>query len=244
MIRFGTLDWGPDEQEAVEDLINQAIPQLTMGRKVADFERSFASWLGSKYAVMVNSGTSALITALKGLQINEMVQDYVHTTALTYCADWNALQACNQEFIVRDVGNDFVMHLDRSYDPTRDSFDDFLSVDLLGKPCRLPGFIDDAAEALGSKLQGQKMGTHGECGIFSFYTAHQISTIEGGMVVTDDKNLYESFRSIRDNGRICTCPICTLKTLGACNKRTTSESIERRWETQHSGYNFKTTETN
>jgi CDP-4-dehydro-6-deoxyglucose reductase, E1 len=245
MIRFGCLDFGPEEREAIVDLISPKDPQLTMGKRVYEFERSFAEWLGSKYAVMVNSGTSALLTALQGLKINNRIEgvgNTIQTTALTYCADWNALTLSGLSWAPRDVGDDFVLHLD-TYDPALDSYRDFLSVDLLGKPCRLTNLIDDASEAVGSKLQHKKMGTHALCGTFSFYVAHIINTIEGGMVVTDDDELYRSFLSIRDNGRICTCPVCTLKTSGKCFKRTNSVlSIERRWETQTNGYNFKPTE--
>ena len=244
MIRFGCIDFGPNEREAIIDLIGPSDPQLTMGKRVYDFERSFAKWLGSKYAVMVNSGTSALLTALHGLRINQNIEGVgkvIQTTSLTYCADWNALSLSGLSWEPRDVGDDFVMHLD-DYDPALDSCRDFLSVDLLGKPCRVTNLIDDASEAVGSKLQNRKMGTHALCGTFSFYVAHIINTIEGGMVVTDDNELYETFLSIRDNGRVCTCPVCTLKTQGKCSKRTNSSSIERRWETQHTGGNYKPTE--
>jgi len=239
MIRFGTLDWGIEEKKAIEDLVSPENPQLSMGKKVYEFERKFAEWLGTDYAVMVNSGTSALITAIKTMQTHNMINE-LHTTALTYTADWNALDVCNVPYIPHDVGNDFVVHA--NLNDVEDFYSDWLSVDLLGKPCRIGNDIDDASEALGSELKGTKMGANALIGTFSFYVAHQITTIEGGMVVTDDKTLYETMLSIRDNGRICTCSPCTLKTTGICQKRSRSQAIERRWETKTQGYNFKPTE--
>jgi CDP-6-deoxy-D-xylo-4-hexulose-3-dehydrase len=80
-IRFGTLDFGEKEPNAIKELIDVDEPQLTMGRKVQEFEQKFASWLGVKYAVMVNSGTRALLTALSTYDSKEHM-----TTALKYAS--------------------------------------------------------------------------------------------------------------------------------------------------------------
>lgn len=243
MIRFGTLDFQDDERKVIQNLIDIDDPQLSMGKKVYEFEQRFANWLGSKYAVMVNSGTSALMTSLSALRI--YMKDGVgpmHTTSLTYPAVWNAIETTNYTPYIMDVDDSFVVpfHVSPS-DYDRFSLDN-LSVHLLGKPCKVPALIEDASEALGTSFQGKNLGTLSFMGIFSFYVAHTITTIEGGMVVTDNKELYDLCRSIRDNGRICTCPICTLKTIGKCQKREDFEGIERRWKTQNLGYNFKPTE--
>lgn len=232
LIRFGTLDFKNEERKAIQDLISVPDPQLTMGRKVHEFETLFANWIGSKYSVMVNSGTSALITAIKAYRPKSL-----YTSALTYCATWNAI--INEvPMYLEDVGNDFVVHCD----PVEHGYLDHMIVHLFGKPCRYGIGIEDASEAIGSKLQGKKLGTLDDIGCFSFYVAHQINTIEGGMVVTNNKDLYEKCLSIRDNGRICICPICTLKTKGICSKKFSEDFIERRWEQNGSGFNFKPTE--
>lgn len=234
MIRFGTLDWGVDEQKAIQTLISQENPQLTLGKKVFEFERKFAGWLNVNYAVMVNSGTSALVAAIKTLQFHNII-DRLYVPALTYAATWNALKNCHVNYAVKDVNNGFVVK-DFNW------HNKFLSVDLLGKPSRVHAVIDDACEAMGSKLKGEKMGTTALIGVFSFYVAHIITTVEGGMAVTNDKTLYETLRMVRDNGRICTCPVCALKTTGFCRKRINESSIERRWDTKLAGFNFKPTE--
>ena len=232
MIRFGTLAFNEEEKKAIEDLINAKEPQLSMGKKVAEFEKKFADWLGVKHAVMVNSGTSALIVALEAYN-NLYSHGPLLTTSLTYPADWNALRVTNTPYEIADVCSDLVFHED---DQT-----ECLAVHLLGKPCRVNAIIEDTAEAMGSTLKGKKLGSFGLMSTFSFYVAHQINTIEGGMVATNNDKLYEVCRSIRDNGRTCTCPICTLKSSGACSKRQKETlSCERRWETSISrGYNFK-----
>jgi dTDP-4-amino-4,6-dideoxygalactose transaminase len=228
MIRFGTVDFGEKERNAIMDLMSIADPMLTLGARVHEFERKFAGWIGSKYAVMVNSGTSALITAI--LAYDEPV---LATAALTYCATWNAIKLANKMLILQDVGNDFVVHNGKV---------PCVAVHLLGKPCRAFNGIEDTSEALGSKIRNKKLGTFAALGTFSFYVAHIITTVEGGMVVTDSKELYEKCLSIRDNGRICVCPECSLKTTGKCLKRLGFNQIERRWMTRGLGFNFKPTE--
>lgn len=253
LIRFGTLDYGKEEREALLDLVLEEDPQLSMGKKVYEFETKFAKWLGSKYAVMVNSGTSALITAISAAKTQPPYIESLLTTALTYPAVWNAIEACNLDTEIRDVEDNFVIDACQEgsceeIEFVEMKFDtDYLLVQLLGKPCGGTEYvniiIEDASEALGSQLNSQKLGTFGLLGAFSFYVAHQLTTVEGGMVVTDDKELYDICRSIRDNARICTCPVCTLKTIGKCSKRFSYDVVERRWETDiFFGYNFKPTE--
>ena len=122
-----------------------------------------------------------------------------------------------------------------------------MPVHLLGKPCVYTGEImpdiEDACEALGSSVDGRKLGTFGRVGCFSFYVSHQISTVEGGMCVTNSKEVYEKLLSARDNGRLCTCPVCSLKSSGVCKKRYEGSTSERRWATSSViGGNFKPTE--
>ncbi len=245
MIRFGYIDFGSMERNAIYDLINDSQPQLSMGKNVYEFEKEFAEWLGSNYAVLVNSGTSALMTAIKAFKDeNEPNSELITTTALTYCATWNAILNSGLGLLLKDVGKDFVMHYTFDNDIAGDTYDYIesgLSVHLLGKPCRIYTPIEDASEALGSSLKGRKLGTEGHYNCFSLYVAHQINTIEGGMITTDSKERYEALRELRDNGRICTCPICTLKVSGKCSKRA-NDTTDRRWATNAFGFNHKPTE--
>ena len=249
MIRFGSLDFTEDCKNAIYDLVNQSDPQLSMGKYVHQFETEFAKWLGSKYAVFVNSGTSALMSALQVMK-QALIEDgfkpiSASTTALTYPANWNTIKYCGLKTKIRDVNNQFVMDADNA-----DLFNTSnitIPVHLLGKPCpHTEDFIvdiEDACESLGSSIYGKKLGTFGVANCFSFYVSHQISTVEGGMITTNFPNIYENLLSARDNGRLCTCPICTLKTSGVCKKRYGGSTNERRWSVGNViGGNFKPTE--
>ena len=231
MIRFGSIDWNEDCKNAISDLINVSEPQLTMGKNVNLFEMQFAKWLGSKYAVFMNSGTSAVMTAIqsvKDIYIQEGEEPkQVSTTALTYPADWNAIRYCNLKPHISDVNDQMVQDLYKN-DYGCSLYDMTMPVHLLGKPCKgIDKFcsdIEDTCESLGSSVNGKKLGTFGHCGVFSFYVSHQMTTIEGGMVVTDNLDLYENLLSSRDNGRLCVCPQCTLKLAGKCKKRYAQET--------------------
>jgi CDP-4-dehydro-6-deoxyglucose reductase, E1 len=252
MIRFGTLDFNQDCKDAIYDLINKSDVQLSMGHACHEFEMRFAKWLGSKYAVFMNSGTSAVMAAIASVKdiydTQRLGVKSVETTALTYPADWNAIRYCGLKPFIRDVNDQYVMDLHDWLLPTFDRI--LMAVHLLGKPvCGVDEFpvdIEDTCESLGSSINGKKLGTFGHCGVFSFYVSHQISTVEGGMVVTDNADLYENLLSARDNGRLCVCPECTLKFMGKCKKRYLKEELhinERRWATGTvMGGNFKPTE--
>jgi len=237
MIRFGSLDYSQEDREAVTRLVSQDDPMLSIGKNVALFEEQFARWLGVKYAVMVNSGTSALETALSAAKLCDLfydkwaVTEEVVTTALTYPAVWNAVLNSGLKLKPVDVGDDFVVHGKQT-----------LAVHLLGKTSQDFGIVEDASEALGSVYQQRKLGSFALLGSFSFYVCHQLTTVEGGAVGIRDSEYAEALvstcRSIRDNGRACTCPICTLKLKGKCSKRLSS-SNDRRWETVCTGHNFK-----
>lgn len=246
MIRVGTLDWGREERESIQNLMSGEDPQLTMGPKVRQFEKMFAEWIGSEYAIACNSGTSALILAIKAVKLHYLSGDIFHaiTTSLTYPATYNALIHNNFIIIERDIDATFNMQLTRSSCPALT-----VPVHMFGKPVKgiesISSYknwvVEDACQALGSSFKNKKLGTFGVCGVFSFFPAHQICTIEGGMIVTDDEKIMEICRSLRDNGRLCTCPICTLRTKGVCKKRADYEG-EIRWATEYAGYNMKMTE--
>ena len=245
MIRIGTLDWGQKEREAIQNIISPEDPQLTMGPKVRQFENMFAKWIGSKYAVSCNSGTSALMIAIKAVKLRYLADVFqAITTSLTYPATYNALIHNDFSIDEKDIDASFNMKLEKPPYPAL-----MVPVHLFGKYVKgiedvsshKNYVVEDACQALGSSYKNKKLGTFGVCGVFSFFPAHQITTVEGGMIVTDDEKIMMTCRSLRDNGRLCTCPICTLKTNGVCKKRTEYEG-EIRWATEYCGYNMKMTE--
>lgn len=186
-------------------------PKLTNGDQVLAFESEFAQWLGCKYAVMVNSGSSAnLITmaALRGrtgggeiiVPTVTWVSDiasvihagfqpvFVDIDPLTLGMDWEQVY----KKITKNTKAVFVTHVlgfNAIYEDTRARLA-ALHIEL----------IEDCCEALGATMNAKKLGTFGLASNFSFYYAHHMSTIEGGMVCTDNLKLYNALRLFRSHG--------------------------------------------
>lgn len=256
MIRLGTTDFGNEERKAIADLISVEDPNLTMGKYTKKFEELFARWVGVKYAIAVNSGTSALIIALKALL--EYIKgscSYVLTTPLTYPATWNSIINSKLIPVYRDINLNSLnieIDVDEIFSNERLYYMlqyILLPVHLFGNPIRnikelseVFLLIEDCSQAHGSTINGKKVGSFGIAGCFSFYPAHTITTIEGGMITTNDKDFAEICYSLRDNGRICTCNPCTLKTNGRCKKQRLDDEEEIRWKTKYYGFNMKMTE--
>lgn len=256
MIRLGTIDFSDEERKIITDLISEKEPNLTMGEYTKKFEEMFAKWIGVKYAIAVNSGTSALIISLKALtEYTSNNYKHVLTTPLTYPATWNSiinsgllplfkdisLNSLNIEINIKEILSNKKLHYMLHYI--------LLPVHLFGNPIKNIDelsesflLIEDCSQAHGTTINGRKVGSFGIAGCFSFYPAHTITTIEGGMITTNNKDFAEICYSLRDNGRICTCNPCTLKTIGRCKKQRMKNNEEIRWKTKYFGYNMKITE--
>lgn len=248
MIRVGTLDWGREEREALCELVSEENPQLTLGKYCAQFEDEFAKYIGTRYAIFVNSGTSALFLALRSVKIlSSLLYGHVVTTSLTYMATYNAIISNGFDPYPIDIEPNSL-----NMDLKSISNGIIIPVHLMGKPVRRLRewavkhvdsiIIEDAAQAIGSKLGNKRLGSIGLVAAFSFFPAHQITTIEGGMITTNDEKIAEICRALRDNSRVCTCPVCTLKTKGICKKRE-GYTGEIRWAIyDYAGFNMKPTE--
>lgn len=190
-------------------------PQLTKGPATAEFEEKFAETVGAKYAVFVNSGSSAnLLAASVVSQSNRLRNRRVLCPAVSWVTTVSPFMQLG--FDVRFVDADSE-NLGLDVEALEDAFQDFdpsvlILVHVLGhandmgrirKLCDDYGvlLIEDSCEALGTVVSGnQWLGTLGEIGTFSFYYGHHISTVEGGMAVTDDFDLYQLMLSIRSHG--------------------------------------------
>lgn len=168
---------------------------FTMGREVEAFEAEFAEYNGSKYAVMVNSGSSAdFVMMLAAVELGILHRNSEITmAAVTWPTQaWAALLSGLRIRFV-DVNRNTL----QAAEPV-----DF-AVHLIGNPQFLnrPKF-EDCCEALGAKWNGRHVGTHGVAGSFSFFFSHHITTIEGGMIITDDPLFADMCRTIRAHGWI------------------------------------------
>jgi len=191
---------------------------LSIGPKVVEFEKRMSKYAEVKYAVAVNSGTSALHLIVRGMGIGE--GDVVITTPFSFIASSNCILFERGRPLFVDIEED-TLNLDA--DKVEKKLESLskeelakvkalLVVDAFGQPADWDRFqeigkkynlrlIEDSAEALGSEYKGRKCGFFGEAGVFAFYPNKQITTGEGGILVTDNEELARLARSMRSQGR-------------------------------------------
>ncbi len=202
-------DIGELERRYVEEVL--LTPTLSLGPKLVAFEAQLAEWAGVKHAVAVNSGTSALHLAVRGLGLgsgDEIIMSPFSFVASANCALFEG--ACP---VFVDIDED-TLNLDpgqveAAITPRTRAI---LAVDVFGQPAdwdalrsiaarRHLMLIEDSAEAIGAEYKGKRAGGFGDAGIFSFYPNKQMTTGEGGAVLTDDEGLATLCRSMRNQGR-------------------------------------------
>jgi len=201
-------DIGKDEVEAVIETMRSG--WVTQGEKVEEFEGSFARYCGVKYGVAVNSGTAALHVALASLGIKE--GDEVITTPLSCVASTNPILYLNAKPVFVDVDPQ-TLNIDPALIEKKITKKTMaiLPVHLFGHPVDLDPLmkvaeehelpiVEDAAEAHGAKYKGKKVGAFGNISCFSFYADKGITTVEGGMALTNDSELAEKMRLLRRFG--------------------------------------------
>ena len=191
---------------------------LSIGPKVVEFEKRIGSFAGTKYAVAVNSGTSALHLIIRGMGIGE--GDVVVTTPFSFIASSNCILFERGRPLFVDIKEDTLnLHADKVEEKLESlsrkelaKVKALLVVDAFGQPADWDRFeeiarkynlrlIEDSAEALGAEYKGKRAGSLGEVGVFAFYPNKQITTGEGGVLVTDNEELAKLARSMRSQGR-------------------------------------------
>lgn len=189
-------------------------PQLTKGEETLAFEDAWSKFLGVKHSIFVNSGSSAnlgMISAIKqsiGLRNNKVV-----VPAVSWSTTVAPVMQCGFEPILCDCNLDNlgvdVQHLEDIFKKEQPSM--LIIVHILGFPCDMKEIvelcekhnvilIEDSCESVGSTYQGKQTGSFGLCSSFSFYYGHHMSTIEGGMICTNDDALANVIRSVRSHG--------------------------------------------
>lgn len=189
-------------------------PRLTKGNLTIEFEKKWSEWLGSKYSVFVNSGSSANLAAIYSLILsgklknNKIVVPAVSWVTTVTPAIQLGLEPIMCECDMDNLGLD-INHLKEIIKTENPGA--IILVHVLGFPNYMDEIIDlcnendimlieDTCESIGSEYNGKKLGTLGDLSTFSFYFGHHMSTIEGGMVSTDDEELYHILLSIRSHG--------------------------------------------
>ncbi len=205
---------GPEERAAIQQVIDGG--RYTSGPKVADFEQQFADYHSQKFAVMVNSGSSANLIATASLffrKKNPLKRgDEVIVPAISWATTYHPLAQYGLKMRVVDVDlqtlNMDIAQLEAALTPRTKMI---VAVSILGNPADLPEIrafadkhglylMEDNCESLDAEIGGKKTGTFGLVNTSSFFFSHHISTIEGGMVTTNDIEAYHLLRALRAHG--------------------------------------------
>jgi CDP-6-deoxy-D-xylo-4-hexulose-3-dehydrase len=216
----GGLDWPLMREnvtradlDAVIDYLKQDEPILTHSKQVRAFEREWSDWVGVKYSVFLSSGSSANLLTLAALKALTGGGEVI-VPPLTWVSDIAAVLHCGFEPVFVDIdprtlGMDARQVIAKLTSRTRAVFlthvlgYNALTRELLDELSRrgIP-LIEDVCESHGAIFEGRRLGSLGLASNFSFYYAHHLSTIEGGMVCTNDADLYETVRMMRSHGMV------------------------------------------
>lgn len=206
--------WGEEEKQTILDVVNSNM--FTMGKKVKEFEDKFANHFGMKYAVMANSGSSANLIALASLfyrKENPLKRgDEVIVPCISWSTTFHPLQQYGLKLKFVDVDlhtlNMDVQELKKAITKKTRMV---VAVSILGNPCQFDEItklcrennlilFEDNCESMGARFNDKFTGTFGLVNTFSTFFSHHISTMEGGLVLTDDKEIFNLLKSIRNHG--------------------------------------------
>lgn len=203
-----------EDLDAVCRLLQQDDPILTQGKNVRAFEEEWSRWLGVQYSVFVNSGSSANLVTLAALKELHGAGGEVIVPSITWVSDISSVLHAGFEPVFVDIdprtlGMDNAEVMRKITPRTRAVFlTHVLGYNALSQPLldelkakKIP-LIEDVCESHGATFGGRRLGSIGWASNFSFYYAHHMSTIEGGMVCTDDPDLYEAVRMLRAHGMV------------------------------------------
>lgn len=184
---------------------------LSFGPKLQEFEAKMADYVGTRYAIAVNSGTSGLHLIVRAMGIGE--GDEVITTPFSFIASANCILFERAKPVFVDIDSKTLnIEVNQIKNVMTKRTRAILAVDIFGHPAKWDKLrelakhynlrlIEDSAEALGAEYKGRKAGSLGDAGVFGFYPNKQITTGEGGVIVTDDERIAKLCRSIRNQGR-------------------------------------------
>ncbi|TRO20787.1 DegT/DnrJ/EryC1/StrS family aminotransferase [Ectopseudomonas mendocina] len=206
--------WDEAEYSAIQRVIQSGV--FSMGREVATFESDFLKWVGSRYAVMVNSGSSANLLMVAALFFRENAPfrrgDEVIVPAVSWSTTYSPLQQYGLHLKFVDVDRETLnFDIEQLAAAISDRTRAIMAVNLLGNPNDFSAInsviadrdillLEDNCESMGAVFSDRQAGTHGVMGSFSSFFSHHISTMEGGLIVTDDEELYHIMLCLRAHG--------------------------------------------
>lgn len=203
----------PDISQAEIDAVVAVMqtPQLSLGPKLVEFENAFADYTGRRFAIAVNSGTSGLHLCMLALGIGP--GDEVITTPFSFIATANCILMVGATPIFVDIDPvTYNIDVNKIAEKITDKTKAIIPVEVFGNPAGIDEVyelarqhnlycVEDSCEALGSVVNGRKCGTLGHTSMFAFYPNKQMTTGEGGIILTDDEPVAQMCASLRNQGR-------------------------------------------
>ena len=248
----------------LENMIDASLDMwLTCGRFNNEFEKNFAEFVGSKYAITTTSGSSANLLAVTALTSQRLGHralkkgDEVITVAAGFPTTINAIiqNGLIPVFLDSEIGtyNVITEDIEKAINQNTKAIilahtlGNMFDIKKIKEICKKHNLwlIEDSCDALGAECEGKKAGTIGDIGTYSFYPAHHITMGEGGAVVTDNPQLKQIITSYRDWGRDCICPTGHD---GVCGKRFAQKhgnmpfGYDHKYIYSHIGFNLKITD--
>ena len=259
-ILVGDFKIGSEEKAAIMEVLDKG--RISEGEGVLLFEKQFSKFIGTKYAVALSSGSSAILAGLTALlhyeELGIKPRTNIITTPLSYIATSNMIIKGGFNPVFVDIHKDTFCitpenvkaHLEEVDDTEKYSV--ILPVHLMGSPCEMDGInkiarkyglqtFEDSAQAHGTLYKGKKTGSLSLLSDFSFYIAHNIQAGEMGAITTNDREVWRLVKKIKASGRVCDCPVCT-RSKGRCPqvfKGSKNDDLDPRFTHDLIGYNFK-----
>jgi len=202
-------DFGKEEETAVKEVLESGI--LASGPRTKQFEKEFAEYIGVEHAVAVTNGTIALDVALKALNLG--AGDEVITSAFSFIASGNCILFQNAKPVFADIDpRTFNIDPEDVAEKITAKTKALIPVHMFGQPANMDALkeiaedkgialVEDAAQAHGAEYRGQKAGSIGDMGCFSFYATKNMTAGEGGMITTNDPKLAEKARLLINHGQ-------------------------------------------
>ncbi len=262
IIPYGRQEITQEDIQAVIETLQSDF--LTQGPKIAEFENAFAEYTGSKYAIAVSNGTAALHLAVMALGILE--DEYVICTPITFAASINCIKYCGGQVLFADIDPEtYLMDLESVKTILENNTDKkirgIIPVDFAGRVPQLDTFreladehklwiIEDACHAPGGSFKDKSgtdqlvgNGKFADLSVFSFHPVKHIATGEGGMITTNDPNLYRHLLTLRTHGITRDTELFENTTKFAIgNSPSTGEYPLWYMEMQELGYNYRLTD--
>ena len=211
---LASTTWDDLEIEAMQRVIKSG--KFTMGSEVSGYEKKFAEHFGAKYAVMSNSGSSANLLAVAAMRYSSRFSNPEKNEVIVPAVSWSTtyypIVQLGYKIKFVDIDLDSLnMSIDQALSAIDEKTAGIFAVNLLGNPAELPALrkkcdelgiflLEDNCESMGASIEDKMAGSYGEVGTFSSFFSHHISTMEGGMCITDDLELAQVMTSMRAHG--------------------------------------------